>query len=96
MVRSGMPWVSLGSFAFIWFARLDSSGCALWVAGFVRVRLLRLSAHRLSLGSFRFILFFRVRPGCRYVRSGTSGLFGCALEVAGFVQIRMDRSVAPW
>ena len=45
--------------------------------------------------SFRFILFTQIHPGCRSVRSGSSGSFLCALMVAGFVRVPLVRFRAP-
>ena len=49
------------------------SGCALGIAGFVRVRLVRLRVPCDMLGSFGFDWCVRVRAGGRLVRSGSSG-----------------------
>ena len=107
LVRPGKPWVWLASyrlrlgsqvsFAFVWFVRVSprsgSSEGVLNVVGFVQIRAIPLGAPRMSVGSFRFVWFVRVIPGCRWVRSGSSGSSGCALGFAGFV---LDRSGAPW
>ena len=58
-------------------------------------RLISLGAPTMCLGSFMFVWLVRVRPGCHWVRSGSSGSSGCALCVAGFVGVRMDSSGAP-
>ena len=52
-----------------------------WVDGFVRVRLLRLGAPCVLLGSFGLVCFVGLRSWCRYIRSGSSGWSGCALRV---------------
>ena len=66
-VRPGAPWVSLGSFTLVRFIRVHpgcrlvstdlagSSGCALGVAGFIRVRLVSSREPCGSLGSSRFV-----------------------------------------
>ena len=71
-----------------------SSDGARRVAGFVQVRLIPLAAPKVSLDSFRFVWFVRVRPGCRWVCSGLSGSSKCTLEVAWFIRVCMDRSRA--
>ena len=75
--------VSSGSYVSFW--------CALGVVEFLRVCLVCPGVPWWSLGSFGFVWFARVRPGC------PSGLFGpseCAFVMAGFVQVRLVRLCA--
>ena len=106
LVSSGVPWVSLSSYGLIWihprgcWIRLGSLACALAVALAVawifRVCLVRVGAHQGLLGSFRFVWFLWVSPGCFRVRFGSSGTSGCALGVAGFVRVRLVRPSRAW
>ena len=59
------------------------------------MRLLRPVAAWGSLGSFRFVWFFRVHHGDRWVISGSSASSGCALGVTWFFHTRLLRSDAP-
>ena len=91
----GAPWVSLGSFWFVWFVRvrpgvrLVHSGLsalfrsALPVARLFQVRLVCLCRPRGLLGSFGFFLFVWMRPDCRCVHASASS--GCGLWVTWFV-----------
>ena len=74
-------WVCLGS--------SGSSGCALCVAAFFCSRPVR---RNWSLGSFGFDCLFRLRPGCRLIRSGSSGSCGCALGVSWIPLVRSGTS----
>ena len=97
LLRSG---VSLGLFTFErpWesWIRLHSFGCALGVAGSVRVRLVRLDAPSGSLGSFEFVSSDQLRPVYHRLLSGSSGSSGSsgyAMGVAGFFRVC---PCAPW
>ena len=70
-----------------------SFGYGLGVAWFLRVRLVRLSAPCVSLGSFALVWFVWVRLGCR---SDSFGSSRCAMGVAGFGRVRLVCSRAPW
>ena len=99
LVCSGVPWRLLGSFRFVWIVRLrpgsrcvrfcsfGTSGCSLVVAGYVCVRLFRLCARSVWLGSSVNVL---------RVLSGSSGSSGCAQGVAGFVWFCVFRLGTPW
>ena len=69
------------------------------VDGFVWFRMVRQGARWVALCIFAlvwFVRFVRVRPGCLWVRLGSSGSSGCTLGVAGFVRILLDRPGVPW
>ena len=79
--------------------RLDSSGssrCALMVAWFVWVCLLRSGASLGSLVFYCFVWFAWVHPGGRCVGLGSSYSCGCALSVAGFIWMGLLCLVAAW
>ena len=71
-------------------------GCALDVAGFLRVNLVRSGAPWVSLGSYGLVWFVRMHPGGRWVRLGSSCSSDGALSVVGFVMVRVVRLGAPW
>ena len=81
--------------------RLVSSVCGIRVARFIPVRLGRLGAHWVSMGSFGFAPKGRlVRSGsfwCALLSLGASGSSRCDLRVAVFVLVRrLRRSAHGW
>ena len=71
-------------------------GCALRVASFVRVRLVRPDALSGSLGSLGFVSFVWVSLGGHRLHSGSSRSSVCALGVSGFiVRVRQVCAVMP-
>ena len=79
---SGGRWFLSGSYEW-----------ALQVVWFDRVRLVCRCVPCVSLGSFGFVWFVRVRPWGRSVRSGSSGSSWFTIGIAGF---RLVCSGAPW
>ena len=87
-VRSGSPWVSLGSSQVV--------GFGLGVAGFIACRWIRKGILWGPLASSGVIGFTRARPGCRWFYSVSFVSFACALVFVGSIRGRRVHSHAPW